>query len=91
VAYNDVLLWVGSTGSVYTLPMHRIAGLYGARFKAQVLGFNTQVLGFNTQVLKDVGGSHACCWPGLNKHFCDLITRCLSSVCSHPGVMTSHR
>ena len=28
VAIGDELLWVGSTGSVYTLPMFRIAGLY---------------------------------------------------------------
>ena len=28
VAVGDELLWVGSTGSVYTLPMFRIAGLY---------------------------------------------------------------
>ena len=28
VGYADSMVWVGSTGRVYTLPMHRIAGLY---------------------------------------------------------------
>ena len=28
VAFNDTLLWVGSTGQVFTLPQFRIAGVY---------------------------------------------------------------
>ena len=50
VAVGDELLWVGSTGLVYTLPMFRIAGLYApanAEFSTQEFTMPSEPLWLN--------------------------------------------
>ena len=53
VPHAEQLLWVGSTGSVYTLPMYRIAGIYApanGEFSSPVLTVPTEPLWVNANV-----------------------------------------
>ena len=53
VGYADSMLWVGSTGSVYTLPQFRIAGLYApanGEISTQAFTMPTAPLSVNADV-----------------------------------------